>query len=75
MGAEDFGLYGRTEDKIPICLFWLGTVDAQRFKEHQRTGEPLPALHSSKFLPAIEPTFKTGVAATTAVVLDLLAKP
>jgi amidohydrolase len=75
MGAEDFGLYGRTEEKIPICLFWLGTVDSARFKENQRSGEALPALHSSKFLPATEPTFKTGVAAMTAVVLDLLAKP
>jgi len=72
MGAEDFGLLGRTDDKIPVCMFWLGTVDPQRFA--QRASEPLPALHSSKFLPVIEPTFKTGVTAMTAVVLDLLAK-
>lgn len=72
MGAEDFGLFGRTPDKIPICLFWLGAVDPHRFQ--QRASEPLPALHSSQFLPAIEPTFKTGVTAMTAVVLDLLAK-
>jgi amidohydrolase len=75
MGAEDFGLYGRTDDKIPICMFWLGTVDPERFKEQTRSGEALPALHSSKFLPAVEPTFKTGVTAMTAVVLDLLARP
>lgn len=74
MGAEDFGLFGRTEDKIPICMFWLGTVEAARFHEHQRGGEPLPALHSSKFLPAIEPTLKTGVIAMSAAVLELLAK-
>src|SRR5438552_3867423 len=30
MGAEDFGLFGRTEDKLPICIFWLGTVDPDR---------------------------------------------
>jgi amidohydrolase len=72
MGAEDFGLYGRTEDKIPICMFWLGTVDAERFREHQRTGKPLPALHSSQFLPVIEPTLKTGVTAMSAAVLELL---
>src|SRR5262249_31001431 len=24
MGGEDFSLYGKTEDKIPICLMWLG---------------------------------------------------
>lgn len=70
MGAEDFGLYGRTEDKIPICMFWLGTVESQRFKEQQ--DKPLPALHSSQFLPMVEPTLKTGVTAMTAAVLNLL---
>ena len=72
MGAEDFGLFGRTEDRIPLCIFWVGTVDPDRFKEHQRTGQPLPALHSSQFLPALEPTLKTGVTAMTAAVLELL---
>ena len=72
MGAEDFGLFGRTEDKIPICMFWLGTVDPEQLKEAQGTGKPMPALHSSKFLPVPEPTFKTGVTAMTAAVLDLL---
>lgn len=73
MGAEDFGLFGRTEHKIPVCIFWLGTVDPERFKEHQRTGKALPALHSSQFLPVLEPTLKTGVTSMTAAVLDLLA--
>jgi hippurate hydrolase len=75
MGAEDFGLFGRTEHQIPICIFWLGTVDSVRFKEHQRTGTPLPALHSSQFLPVVEPTLKTGVTVMTAAVLDLLGNP
>ncbi|MCI0746613.1 MAG: amidohydrolase [Verrucomicrobia subdivision 3 bacterium] len=75
MGAEDFGLYGRTEDKIPICMFWLGTVAPEQFQEHQNTGKPLPALHSSKFLPVLEPTLKTGVTAMTAAVLELLGSP
>ncbi len=75
MGAEDFGLFGRTEDKIPICIFWLGTVDSERFKEHQRGSISLPALHSSQFLPVLEPTLKTGVTAMTGAVLDLLGRP
>jgi hippurate hydrolase len=72
MGAEDFGLLGRTEPKVPICIFWLGTVEPERFKEHQSSGKPLPALHSSQFLPVLEPTLKTGVTAMTAAVLDLM---
>jgi hippurate hydrolase len=74
MGAEDFGMLGRTDDKIPICIFWLGTVDPEKFKESQRTGKALPALHSSQFLPVLEPTFKTGATAMTAAVLDLFSK-
>jgi hippurate hydrolase len=73
MGAEDFGLFGGAERKIPVCIFWLGTVAPDRFEEHQqRNGAPLPALHSSRFLPALEPTLKTGVTAMTAAVLDVL---
>jgi len=74
MGAEDFGLFGRTEHKIPICMFWLGTVEGARFKEYQSTGKPLPALHSSQYLPAIRPTLETGITAMTSVALDLLAR-
>lgn len=74
MGGEDFSRYGRTTDKIPICLFWLGTVDPAKAAEHQRTGAPLPSLHSSKFAPVPEPTINTGVLAMTAAALDLLAR-
>jgi amidohydrolase len=75
MGAEDFSLLGRTEQKIPICIFWLGTIDPERIAAAEHSGQSLPALHSSKFLPVIEPTLKTGITAMTAAVLDLFGKP
>lgn len=75
MGGEDFSEYGRTTDHVPICLFRLGAVDPVKVAESQRTGVPLPSLHSSKFAPQPEPTLKTGITAMTAVVLDLLKKP
>jgi len=74
MGAEDFGLYGRTTDKIPICIFWLGSVNPKRVAEAERAGEPLPSLHSPLYAPVPEPTIKMGVTAMTAAVLDLLGK-
>ena len=74
MGGEDFSELGRTVDKVPICLLRLGAVDPVKAAESQRTGVPLPSLHSSKFAPVPEPTIKTGVTALTAAVLDLLAK-
>jgi hippurate hydrolase len=75
MGAEDFGLFGRTEEKIPICMFWLGTVSKERFSEHERTGTPLPPLHSSRFQPDLQPTIQTGVTAMSAAALEILGPP
>jgi hippurate hydrolase len=74
MGGEDFSEFGRTQEKVPICLFWLGAVEPAAFAEHERTGAPLPSLHSSKFAPAHEPAIRTGIAAMSAAALDLLGK-
>jgi hippurate hydrolase len=75
MGGEDFSRFGRTAEKVPICMFRLGAVAPEKVAESQRTGVPLPSLHSSKFAPVPEPTIKTGVTAMTAAALDLLARP
>lgn len=72
MGGEDFGEYGRTTEKIPVAILWLGAVAPERVQESQRTGQTLPSLHSSQFAPQPEPAIKTGVTAMTAAVLDLL---
>lgn len=73
MGGEDFGLFGLNR-QIPVSMFRVGVVDPAKYAESQRTGEPLPSLHSSKFAPLPEPTIKTGVTSLTAAALDLLAK-
>jgi amidohydrolase len=73
MGAEDFGLFGRTAN-VPGCMFWLGAVEPARWEESKRTGQPLPSLHSSRFCPQREPTIKTGGTAMTAAVLELAGK-
>jgi hippurate hydrolase len=70
MGGEDFGVFGRTADKRPICLFWLGTVAPQKIA----AVASLPSLHSSRFAPVPEPAINTGVKAMTAAVMNLLAK-
>lgn len=74
MVGEDFSFYGRTEAHIPICLFWLGTVDPKKITENRQTGKPLPTLHSSAYAPLPEPTIKTGIQAMSAAVMDLLSK-
>ena len=75
MGGEDFSEYGRTSEKIPICIFWLGAVSPERIRESQKgDGKPLPSLHSNAFAPVPEPTIKTGVRAMTTAALDLLGR-
>ncbi len=74
MASEDFSAFGRTAEHVPICTFDLGASDPAKLAEAERTGVPLPGPHNSKFAPVPEPTIKTGVAALSAVALDLLAK-
>ena len=74
MVGEDFAFYGRTEAKIPICLYWLGTVDPKKLTESQQSGKALPTLHSSNFAPLPEPTIKAGVQTMSAAVMDILAR-
>lgn len=74
MGGEDFSQYGRTVEKVPVCLFWLGAVASEKIAEADRTGVPLPSLHSSKFAPVPGPAIKTGIVALSAAALELLEK-
>jgi hippurate hydrolase len=72
MVSEDFGLFGLEGHQIPTCIFWLGAADPAKLAESEKTGIPLPALHSSLFAPVPEPTIRTGVRAMTAAVLELM---
>jgi amidohydrolase len=74
MGAEDFALYGRTEDRIPSLMFWLGAAKADAAQAYAEGRSKLPSLHSPFFAPDPEPTIKGGVEAMTTAVLSLLGK-
>jgi len=74
MGGEDFSEYGRTDARIPICMFYVGGVSPEALKESEQTGKPLPSLHSPLWAPVPEATIKTGVTAMSAAVLELMKK-
>lgn len=74
MGGEDFGRYGKTEDNIPIFMWWLGTIDPAKIKESKEKGSKLPSLHSGIYKPLPQPSITTGVSTMTQAVLDLLKK-
>ena len=74
MGAEDFSEYGMTKEKVPLCMFWLGTQPPATVAEAKEKGITLPSLHSPLFQPVPEPTIETGVKAMTSTVLALMKK-
>ena len=69
MVAEDFALYGKTEDKVPTVLFWLGTVP-----DHRIESGDLPGLHSPFYYPDPAKSLETGVAVVSQSMLDLLGQ-
>ncbi|MEM0513835.1 amidohydrolase [Pseudoalteromonas sp. YIC-827] len=71
MAGEDFGLFGRTEDKLPITLFWLGGVNPATYAEAMQNNTQLPSLHSSKFAPDYQKAIPTGVSAMSNAALAL----
>lgn len=73
MVSEDFGRLS-LDHQIPAFMFWLGAVEPSRVEASQKSGKPLPSLHSSLFAPLPEPTLRTGVKAMTAAVLELMKK-
>ena len=72
MGAEDFAEYGITREKVPLCMFRLGTQPPEVVADAKAKGITLPSLHSPFFKPVPKPTIQTGVQAMSTVVLDLL---
>ncbi len=69
--AEDFGRYGRTEEKIPIGLFWMGGVNEDLYLDHLEKGKSLPPLHNPSFAPDFKNAFKGGVTAMSKAMIDL----
>lgn len=72
MIGEDFARYGRTNAKIPIFMFRIGTVSMKDWQGRSTHGKELPSLHSADFAPAAGPTIETGVTAMASAALELL---
>lgn len=73
MGAEDFAHYGRVEPKIPSLIFRLGTVSQEHMAAVKAGERKFLSLHSSYYVPDLEPSLKTGVTAMTTTALELLS--
>ncbi len=67
-GGEDFSEYGRTEHKVPVFMFCLGSAEAGSDPASR------PGLHSSLYKPVHEPTITAGVKAMATAVLNLMGR-
>jgi len=73
MPSEDFGAFGRAAG-IPSALLWVGAAEPGAFAKAKAAGGTVAGLHTAGFTPDREPTIRTGVAALTLSVLELLGK-
>lgn len=71
MAGEDFGKYGRTEEHVPVFMYFLGSVGHDKMQDHLQNGTPLPPLHSPEFYPDYKKTIQTGVLLMSTSVIDL----
>ena len=74
MGGEDFGMFGRTEPRIPIFMMRVGSIEAEKVAASKSGGPRLPGVHSPFYLPEREATIRTGVLGMTVGALELLGK-
>jgi len=74
MGGEDFGRYGRTKEKVPILMFFLGAVNPDKYEQYKKEGKRLPSLHSDKVVLYPAKTAETGVKAFVSAIEFLTKK-
>ncbi len=74
--SEDFSNIPRAAG-IPYTYWAIGGTDPQTYHTAEKDGhvDDLPANHSPKFLPVLQPTLRTGTEALTAAALAWLAPP
>jgi hippurate hydrolase len=74
MVGEDFSRFALENSKVPIFMFWLGTLAPETIAAAKAKGEQLPSLHSPMFAPVPEPTIKTGIKAMSIAAINLFKK-
>ena len=72
MVGEDFGKYGYTAEKIPICLIWLGSTNPDLMKQLRIDGKTPFPLHSPQLNPDYEKTIETGIKVMAGNVIGLM---
>jgi len=75
MGGEDFSRYAGADRKVPVFMYFLGTVAPERVAASKKEGgTPLPSMHSDLYAPVPDPSIRTGVLTMSMAVLNLIGK-
>lgn len=72
-GGEDFSRYGRTDEDVPIFMFWVGGAPMDVWRDYQSRGETPPANHSPFFYTDAQSSVTMAAEGMTAIALDLFA--
>jgi hippurate hydrolase len=72
--SEDFGIIPAAAG-IPYCYWGIGRTDRQVYLTAEKEGrlQEVPANHSPKFLPPLQPTLRTGTETLITAALAWLA--
>ena len=73
MGGEDFAQYHRTDEEIPVFMFWVGGTSQEVLDGYHERGETPPSNHSPFFAPDAEGSITLATEAMTVLALDYLA--
>ena len=74
MGGEDFSRYGKTKEKVPVFMYFLGTVNMGKYLAYKKENKTLPSLHNDKVVLDPEPSIETGVSAMSNAVINLTTR-
>ncbi|HAQ35764.1 MAG TPA: amidohydrolase, partial [Alphaproteobacteria bacterium] len=75
MGGEDFAQYHRTDEEIPVFMFWVGGTPQETLDSYRERGETPPSNHSPFFAPDAEASITLATEAMSLLALDYLAAP
>ncbi|MGH8101394.1 MAG: peptidase dimerization domain-containing protein, partial [Chthoniobacterales bacterium] len=70
MASEDFSEYAL--NGVPTMMMRVGAVEPAKFAASEKSGIPLPSLHSSQFAPDLEPTLKSAMTAEVVALRELM---
>jgi hippurate hydrolase len=72
MVSEDFSYFD--EGGVPVFMMHVGAVEPQKWAAAQKSGQPLPSLHSALFAPDLKPTLHTAIMTEVSSLLELMPK-